>query len=80
MTFIFLIKHPKWDENTYLNDIAIFKLEKDVNLNNKIQLACLPNVNLTSYPTSNNDPLYAVGWGITYLNELFAEEGHFNWV
>jgi hypothetical protein len=41
------------------DDIALLKLSKPVELSSKIQLACLPDAQLNSYPSDS----YAVGWG-----------------
>jgi hypothetical protein len=41
-------------------DIAILKLYKDVVLNDKVQVACLPIENSNNYPNSNV-AAYAVG-------------------
>lgn len=46
-----------------LNDIAILKLKDEVQLSNKIQLACLPDSNKTGYPTQVGVPVWAAGWG-----------------
>jgi len=50
-----------------LNDIAVFNLKTEVSLNDKIQVACVPNSLSTSYPSSesNTKVAYGVGWGTT---------------
>jgi hypothetical protein len=48
---------------TYLNDIALFKLNEKVQLNEFIQIACLPpDSESKSYP-GVNIPAWIVGWG-----------------
>jgi hypothetical protein len=47
----------------YLNDIALFKLSKPVVLDDKVQVACLPNrLSKSEYPAPNTMS-WAVGWG-----------------
>jgi len=46
----------------YLNDIALFKLSKPVILDEKVQVACLPNIKVNEYPSPNTTS-WAVGWG-----------------
>ncbi|CAF1081219.1 unnamed protein product [Brachionus calyciflorus] len=58
------ILHPNYDENSFLNDIAVIKLVKKVNLNDKIQIACLPDKTKIKYPNDNIDAFIA-GWGAT---------------
>ncbi|CAF1023716.1 unnamed protein product [Brachionus calyciflorus] len=58
--------HPEYDEDTFVNDIAIIKLAKQVQFNEKIQPACLPSSR--TYPDKINLPVYAVGWGTTDPN------------
>jgi secreted trypsin-like serine protease len=45
-----------------LNDIAILKLKNQVDLNSKVQIACLPTNKSNSYPGTNVDSI-AAGWG-----------------
>ncbi len=46
-----------------MNDIALIKLAYPVNLNKKIQIACLPDVEYSqTYPVSNQVS-WALGWG-----------------
>lgn len=47
-----------------MNDIALLKLEIYVELNEFIQLACLPRTS-EKYPTSVNISAWAMGWGST---------------
>lgn len=56
-------KHPSFDSDSVLNDIAIFKLSNSVNLNPNIKLACLPKSTSSAYPPSS-DSVYAAGWVI----------------
>ena len=58
----FNLKHPKYDEVSSLNDIALLKLPRNQKLTNKVQIACLPASTLT-LPT--NSIITAVGWGAT---------------
>lgn len=56
-----IIKHSDYDSYNTLNDIALFKLETEVELNERIQVACLPTKKSNSYPSSST--AYATGWG-----------------
>lgn len=51
------IKHPKFTSKSVDHDIALFKLEKDVEFNDFVQPACLP--------TKNEEPDFGIvaGWG-----------------
>lgn len=77
MSFIFS-KNPLYNENTQLNDIAILKLSSEVQLNQNIQLACLPDITQVGFPTQVGASVYAVGWGkfeinsICFLNDILA--------
>ncbi|CAF0860141.1 unnamed protein product [Brachionus calyciflorus] len=59
-----IIAHENYDESTILNDIAILKLDKEVELNERIQLACLPNYSLELYPSDVNIKSWVQGWGL----------------
>jgi len=54
--------HPNYDEYNTLNDIGILKLASPVELSSFIQVACLPVLKSSSYPSVNR-PSYAAGWG-----------------
>jgi len=57
-----VIIHPKYDEVSLLNDIALLRLPRNQILTNKIQIAGLPGPFLTP---STNSIVTAVGWGAT---------------
>uniref|UniRef100_A0A7N6BZ49 Peptidase S1 domain-containing protein n=1 Tax=Anabas testudineus TaxID=64144 RepID=A0A7N6BZ49_ANATE len=54
--------HPKWNDNC-VNDIALLKLQKSAIINDKVQLACLPQYGATLV---HNQPCYVTGWGRLY--------------
>lgn len=56
-----IIKHSEYDSYNTLNDIALFKLESDVVLSEKIQVACLPSSKSSTFPGTGTG--YATGWG-----------------
>ncbi|XP_062408565.1 chymotrypsin-like elastase family member 3B [Sardina pilchardus] len=60
-----MIIHPKWNDDCVScgNDIALLKLEKSATLNDKVQLACLPEADSV---LAHNQPCYATGWGRLY--------------
>lgn len=58
------LKHPEYDDKNSLNDIGILKLDGEVQLNSKIQLACLPDPAKPDYPTQTGSTVYAIGWGL----------------
>jgi len=55
-------KHPNYNPNNNRNDIAILKLSRSVELNQYIQIACLPKEQSTTYPVPEQ-PAWIVGWG-----------------
>ena len=55
--------HEMYDPYFTLNDIALLVLDKEVELNEHIQIACLPPDSF-SYPGTNITEAYAVGWGL----------------
>jgi hypothetical protein len=48
-----------------LNDIAVLTLSSEVDLNDTIQLACLPNPKIENFPSDTDQPIavWAMGWG-----------------
>lgn len=64
--------HPKYDETNFLNDIAIIKLSKKLHLDQKIQVACLPQKKL--YPQMDNISAYIIGWGINSTEKLTSPD------
>lgn len=54
--------HENYDESTFINDIAILKLSKSVDLNDYIQIACLPPSSSVLKPELN---AISFGWGMT---------------
>ncbi len=59
------ISHPNYDEQNTLNDIGILKLEREVVLNDFIQVACLPVLKSDSYPLAERASV-AAGWGTLF--------------
>ena len=57
-----IIIFPQYDSKTFLNDIALLKLNQSIILNNYVQLSCLPNP-INQYPSDSNMSAYIVGWG-----------------
>ena len=49
-----------------LNDIALLILDRDVTLNENIQIACIPNASSNTYPGTNVDG-WIVGWGLRFF-------------
>jgi secreted trypsin-like serine protease len=62
--------HPSFDIRLLINDLALLRLHKPIDLNNSnISSICLPeqsdfNLELAEYP-SIGDNLVAIGWGVT---------------
>lgn len=56
--------HPNYNRINFLNDIAIIKLSSKVKLNNRIQVACLPE-DTQMYPKTTNINAFIAGWGTT---------------
>ncbi len=61
---VYFLKHENYNARTLFNDIAILKLSRIVELNDKIQVACLPELNTKSYPLPLNEA-WIIGWGQT---------------
>jgi secreted trypsin-like serine protease len=57
------IQHENYDEDNFLNDIAILILNEEINLNDEIQIACLPASNIEYYPMKENIDSWITGWG-----------------
>ncbi|XP_058790870.1 venom protease-like [Phymastichus coffea] len=62
------IVHPEFDEETLKNDIAILKLNKDVQFTNMIQPICLPLPNDVKNRNYVGTFPFVAGWGATYYN------------
>ena len=60
-------KHENFDQENNLNDIALIKLDSKVDLNEYIQIACLPMNVSSSYPNYNKTS-YTIGWGVIDSN------------
>ncbi|XP_007491282.1 chymotrypsin-like elastase family member 3B [Monodelphis domestica] len=62
-----LFVHEKWNSNCVScgNDIALIKLSRSAQLNDEVQLGCLPPANLI---LPNEKPCYVTGWGRLYTN------------
>lgn len=58
------MKHESYDANTLENDLAIIKLRDKVELNENVQLTCLPDKHdfTETYPEPNQYA-WAAGWG-----------------
>lgn len=63
-----VLQHPEYSKLTVQNDIALLRLSEPVELNERVQIACLP---LSSDRNNQIDnqftdlPAWAVGWGTT---------------
>ncbi|KAJ8012162.1 hypothetical protein DPEC_G00065820 [Dallia pectoralis] len=60
-----MILHPDWNNNCVScgNDIALLKLGRRAVINDKVQLACLPE---NGAILTHNQPCYISGWGRLY--------------
>jgi hypothetical protein len=63
------LKHPSYNPSNFQNDIAILKLSRSVELNQNIQIACLPQVQSSTYPVPEQ-PAWIVGWGKIVLIKI----------
>ena len=59
-----VIKHEEYDDIQVKNDIGLILLREDAELNEFVQVACLPSTDSSEYP-SVDETVYAVGWGQT---------------
>lgn len=55
-----IIKHPSYKASSKYNDIALFQLDRDVRITDRVRPACL-------YQSANVDSRFAIatGWGLT---------------
>ncbi|XP_060039919.1 transmembrane protease serine 2, partial [Erinaceus europaeus] len=58
-----VIVHPSYDSTTKNYDVALFKLQSPLAVNNFVRPVCLPNPGLRLEPTQ---PCWISGWGATY--------------
>uniref|UniRef100_A0A673YZ73 Peptidase S1 domain-containing protein n=1 Tax=Salmo trutta TaxID=8032 RepID=A0A673YZ73_SALTR len=60
-----MILHPDWNDNCVScgNDIALLKQVRSAVINDKVQLACLPE---SGAILTHNQPCYFTGWGRIY--------------
>lgn len=54
-----------------MNNIAVFKLTYELDLDHNTQIACLPDPKLASYPSTLNIDGYVHGWGETVVNGTY---------
>jgi hypothetical protein len=60
--FLFFEKHKDFDTTTFKNDLALIKLDRDVDeVEGKVGYACLSN----QAHVHPGDIIYAIGWGYT---------------
>ena len=62
-----VVLHPKFDRRNELNDMAVLKLSKRVNLTDTIQPICLP----TEDERLENEFAYVAGDSTYNLNKFF---------
>lgn len=55
------IKHPLFKEPSFYHDIALLKLDKDVQFSEWVLPACLPDISVDMNPSEG----IAIGWGLT---------------
>ncbi|CAF0786128.1 unnamed protein product [Brachionus calyciflorus] len=65
-----VLEHPNFDQNTFKNDLAIIKLDRDVTTSDALNFICVPSETITDPGTD----LYAVGWGFTENNFYRASD------
>lgn len=56
-----IVSHPKYDNQSNVNDISILTLEKDVSFGEFVQPVCVPNDN----ENYTKDNVTVIGWGTT---------------
>ena len=58
----FYIKHKDFDTTTFKNDLALIRLDRDVDeMDGKVGYVCLSN----TAQVHPGDTIYAIGWGYT---------------
>ncbi|XP_043272611.1 venom protease-like [Venturia canescens] len=64
--------HPDYDEKTFFSDIAVIKLERDVEFTDLIRPICLPvSESIQRAPKVGQRP-YVIGWGALGINGVAA--------
>lgn len=66
--------HPKFNQVNIWNDIAIIKLSDKVTLNDRIQIACLPQKKDNYYPPIKYKNAYILGWGLNSIENLTSPD------
>jgi len=56
-----IIRHPKFNQATFENDIAIIKLDREVEISKNVDFLCFDK----QVPVEYGESLYAIGWGFT---------------
>lgn len=64
LNIFFIFQYPDFDTNSFKNDIAIIKLDKDIVESDSVSYICL-NKNTETMPSTD---VFAVGWGFTENN------------
>ena len=64
-----VVQNANYDANTNINDIAIILLSNEVQLNQFINIACLPQAGY--FPNNTNIDSFIVGWGDLYGNKTY---------
>ncbi|CAF0932525.1 unnamed protein product [Brachionus calyciflorus] len=66
-------KHPNYNEtDNFLHDIALIKLENNIDFDEKIQPACLPDKNF-GRNIKEGTRLVAAGWGVVEMNQAMPD-------
>lgn len=69
--FIFyILKHENYRNDSYAFDIGIIKLNEEAELDDHVQIACLPKQSYF-FPDSINSDVLALGWGL--FSRSFSE-------
>ena len=63
-----LILNPEYDRENIINDIAVIKLDRDVELSSKISTVCLPSLTENSFDVIDKD-VVLTGWYL-YINNF----------
>lgn len=56
-----IFKHPEYNDENYLNDIALFLLSKPAILDNNVKFGCLPHETKSNFAKIESD-CFAIGW------------------
>jgi secreted trypsin-like serine protease len=66
--------HEKFDDATMQNDIALLELSEPADLDQNVQISCLPDPKWSPFYPPANSSSWIIGWGAEYEDGFVAEQ------